>query len=200
MSKIHVITVAYERYEPLEILIRSFLVQTNPNWILYIVYDGPAPQGILDIVAPFVSGSRKDERIRFFESPERNQKYGHPNRRSMLQAIEADKNDYILMQNDDNYMVPRTVEFIIKEMKHDTGIIYWDTVHSHMDYNVHISQLKENFIDMAAFAVRADIAKSTGFNHDHFSADGTYAEECLNTCKSEGFKAVKINKPLLIHN
>lgn len=196
MAKIQIIMVAYERYIPLEIAIRSFIIQTNPNWTLHIVYDGPAPQGILDIVNPFAA----DGRIHFYQSPERYQNYGHPNRRSMLQSIECNHSDFILMQNDDNYMIPRTIEFILKEIKPNVGIVYWDTVHSHMEYNVHSSELRENFIDMAAFAVRADVARATGFNYDHFSADGKYAEECAATCKARGLHIIKIRKPLLIHN
>lgn len=197
---VQIIMVAYERYIPLEIAIRSFLIQTNPDWVLHIVYDGPAPDGILEIIQPYKEGRFKDERIKFYQSDERYQNYGHPNRRSMLQSINCDSSDFILMQNDDNYMIPRSIEFILKEIRHNVGIIYWDTVHSHMEYNVHISELKENFVDMAAFAVRADVAKYTGFNHDHFSADGRYAEECAATCRSRGLQIVKIRKPLLIHN
>lgn len=197
---IHAIIVAYERVEPLEILIRSFLVQTDRRWALHIVYDGPAPQKILDVINPFIEGPRKDPRIHFYESQIRNEKYGHPNRRMMLQSIQTNPGDYILMGNDDNYHIVRSVEFILKEAKPGIGIIYWDTVHSHMEYNLHISELKENSIDMAAFAVREDIAKKTGFNYDHFSADGSYAEECYANCKRKGLKAVKINKPLLVHN
>jgi hypothetical protein len=199
--KIHVIMVAYERYEPLEIAIRSFLIQTNPNWILNIIYDGPAPQRILDIVAPFIDGGgRKDRRIRFYQSAERYQNYGHPNRRAMLQMIVTDPFDYILMTNDDNYYVPKFVEYMLGAAGHQRGIIFCDTVHSHADYNLHSSNLYECGIDMGAFMVRADVAKQTGFNHDHFSADGTYAVECLNTCNTKGLKTFKINKPLFIHN
>ena len=65
--KIHVIMAAYERYVPLEIAIRSFIVQSDPRWVLHIIYDGLAPQGILDIVAPFLSGEKKDDRVHFYQ-------------------------------------------------------------------------------------------------------------------------------------
>ena len=198
--KINVIAVAYERYEPLEILIRCFLIQTCPDWTLSIVYDGEAPQGIMDIVEPFISGNRKDERIRFYCSEERYQKFGHPNRRSMLQSLKCDLNDFILLSNDDNYYIPVFIEKMIETVKFNTGIVYCDTVHSHMQYDINVSELKENFIDIGAFIVRADVAKITGFNHDHFSADGRYAEECYGTCVSKGLKAIKIHKPYFIHN
>lgn len=198
--KLHVIAVAYDRVVPLEILIRSFIVQTSKEWILHIIYDGPAPQKILDVVAPFVSGDRKDERIRFYESPERHQSYGHPNRRTMLQTIQTNANDYILMTNDDNYYVPVFVEKMLAMAHRAAGLIFCDTVHSHAGYDINYSELRENCIDMGAFIVKADIAKETGFNHDHFSADGTYAEECHRACQQHRLKVIKVKKPYFVHN
>jgi hypothetical protein len=96
--------------------------------------------------------------------------------------------------------VPVFVEKMLDVVKHNTGIVYCNTVHSHMQYDVHLSELKENFIDIGAFIVRADAAKKTGFNHDHFSADGRYAEECVGTCRAMGLQIIKIHKPYFIHN
>lgn len=197
---IHVIVVAYQRYEPLEILIRSFLIQTNPNWVLHIIHDGPSPQRILDIIGIFIDGARKDERIHFYESKERYEKYGHPNRRSMLQEIQADQKDFILMTNDDNYYICRFVEFFLKEVRPNTGMVYCNTLHSLTEYVIHNSTIGQGGIDMGAFIVRADVAKETGFNHDDAQADGFYAGECLARCQRKGLIAVKIEKALFVHN
>ena len=194
--KLHIICVAYERVIPLEILVRSFMVQTNPNWVLHVVYDGPTPPEILNIKVPF----KDDKRVRFYESEERYGCYGHPNRRSMLQTIETEKGDFVLLTNDDNYYVPVFVEYMLGIVKKKTGIVMCNTVHSHAGYDINFSELRENSIDIGAFIVREDIAKTTGFNHDHFSADGTYAEECHRNCLKFGSIAVKINKALFIHN
>ena len=197
--KLHIICVAYERLVPLEMLIRSFIVQTNPNWVLHIVYDGPAPQYILDAVAPFL-GEHQGNRVHFYESPERYQRYGHPNRRTMLQTIDSHPNDFILMTNDDNYYVPVFVEYMLAEARNRIGIVFCDTVHSHARYEINYSELRENAIDMGAFIVRSDIAKGTGFNYDHFSADGRYAEECLKTCMRLRLRVIKVKKALFVHN
>ena len=194
--RLHVICVAYERPIPLQILIGSFIVQTNPNWILHIIYDGTAPKEIIDIVTPFV----EDDRVHFYESPERYQNYGHPNRKMMLQTIETNPGDFILMTNDDNYYVPLFVEYMLNAVRGRIGIVYCNTIHSHAGYDINYSELRENCIDMGAFIVREDIAKMTGFNHIHFSADGTYAEECSRTCLRNRLKAVKVNKAIFIHN
>ena len=200
--KMHIICVAYARPKELKILINSFLVQTNKNWILHVVYDGPPPQNISDVVAPYVNQESKDydERVNFYQSPERYEHYGHPNRRTMLETIKTNQTDFILMTNDDNYYVPVFVDKMLEVCRKGVGIVFCDTVHSHADYDVHISQLKENCIDMDAFIVRADIAKATGFNHDHFSADGVYAEECHASCIRSKLQVIKIKKPLFIHN
>jgi hypothetical protein len=196
---IQIICVAYERPIRLQTLINCFVLQTDPRWVLHIVYDGPAPQVILNIVEPFVNGNMKDK-VHFYQSPERYEKYGHPNRKTMLQTIECDAHDFILMTNDDNYYVPRFVEFMLKEVTHNTGLVYCDTVHSHAGYDINYSELRENCIDMGAFMVRADVAKTTGFNHDHFSADGRYAEDCNRNCQKRNLRVVKIKKAIFIHN
>jgi len=191
--KLQIICVAYERVNSLVILQRCFIEQSNPNWVLHIVYDGPAPDKIKDVIV-------NDERIHFWESPERYENYGHPNRRTTLQTIETETGDFILMTNDDNYYVPMFVEYMLQVANRRIGMVYCDTVHSHAAYDINYSELRENCIDMGAFIVREDIAKQTGFNHDHFSADGMYCEECLKTCHRRRLKAFKIHKCLFIHN
>jgi len=193
--KLIVIAVAYDRTIWLRSMVDSWLLQTRQDWELHIIYDGPSPQKVKDIMSIY-----DDPRIRFYESPERYGRYGHPNRRAMLQAVQCDPKDFILMTNDDNFYVCKFWEFMGGAIKSNTGIVYCDTVHSHFNYDINRSELRENGIDMGAFIVRAEIAKSTGFNHDHFSADGTYAEECARNCHNRGASIVKINKALFIHN
>ena len=191
---------AYLRYRPLEILIHSFLVQTNPNWTLHVIHDGPAPADLWDIFRLFIDGFKKDNRIHFYESEERNEKSGHPNRRMMLQKIDVDPKDFILMTNDDNYYTPRFIEYFLAKARFNTGLIYCNTLHSLTDYVIHNSTLGQGGIDMGAFIVRADIAKMTGFNHDDDQADGFYCGECAETCKKHDLQTVKIEKALFVHN
>ena len=192
--KIHVICVAYKRTIPLRGLIDSFLLQTNPNWILYIVHDGKMPQGVKN-----VSELYTDDRILFIETEKRNGHYGHPNRKTILETLPS-CDDYVLMTNDDNYYVPRFVEFMLKPCGKDIGIVCCDVIHSHFDYNYHKSVLRENGIDMGAFIVRLDVAKATGFNHVDFSADGKYAEQCSKRCRRRGLETIHIEKGLFVHN
>lgn len=192
---IHCICVAYQRPIRMEILIRSFIVQTDRRWMLHIVYDGQVPGSILDIIQPLM----KDKRIRFYSSEERYEKYGHPNRRVMLQKITTKTGDFILMTNDDNYYTPRFIEYFLKTVKPNVGMVYCNTLRN-FEYEVHNSVIGSGGIDMGAFMVREDIAKRTGFNHETVCADGIYAHECFQECKKRNLIAVKIEKPLFIHN
>jgi len=193
---LHVICVAYHRAIPLRILIDSFLVQTKPNWILHIVHDGPAPEDVKAVVALYT-----DPRIRYEETPVVNGRYGHPNRRDWLMKLPSNRIDYVLMTNDDNYYVPKFVEYMNKESRKDMiGFIFCDTLHSYCDYDVMVTTVKECRIDMGSFVVRLDVAKKVGFNHIHHSADGAYAVECANYCMQRRLRIVHINKPIFIHN
>lgn len=196
MHTLHVIVVAYCRAIPLRILIDCFLVQTNPNWILHIVHDGPAPQEVKDVIALY-----NDPRILYFETPSVNGYYGHPNRGLILKQLTLNHRDCVLMTNDDNYYVPKFVEYILKEYrKEDVGFVYCNTVHSYYEYNLLISEIAENHIDMGSFVVKLDIAKRIGFHHIHLSADGTYAVECANYCRLRRLRIIHIAKPIFIHN
>jgi hypothetical protein len=196
MNKLHIIAVAYERTVPLRILIDSFIVQTCPDWILYVVYDGIAPKHIIDILKLY----RDDKRIILFESEKRMGNFGHPNRASMLQNIKGNNDDFVLITNDDNYYVPKFVEYFLYSVNENIGMVYCNTLHSYYAYDVHVSVIKEKYIDMGCFMVRFDIAQQTGFNHYNHSADGLYAEECEANCKRKGLQTRYIPKALFIHN
>lgn len=192
---LQVICTAYERPTALRVLIESFLLQTNPNWVLYIIYDGTPPKEIFDVISSY-----EDKRIIFEHTPKRNGNYGHPNRDIMLQQIGGSNTDFVLITNDDNYYVPKFIEYMFNMIDNNTGIVYCDTVHSLLNYTLHKSVLRERGIDMGAFIVRFDIAKLVGFKSIHESADGAYAAECKRYCDNRGMLSKYIPKPLFVHN
>jgi len=203
--KIHVICAAYQRVVrfstliSLRMLINNFLIQTNPNWELHIIHDGPVTDAMRTML-DFHAG--EDPRIHWEFSSKRNGNFGHPNRKIMLEKIEVNPDDYILMTNDDNQYTPVFVEYFLGKCHPgiEIGMIYCDTVHSYMGYDVLVTRIKTQFIDMGSFVVRADVAKHIGFNYTHEMADGTYAEACAAECIKRELKFVHISKPLFIHN
>jgi hypothetical protein len=166
-----------------------------PNWELTIIHDGDASGEVLKTVSLY-----DDPRICYTESPERYGEYGHPNRKRFLESIEPSTDNFVLLTNDDNYYVPIFVEELLAMRLHDTGMLYWDAVHSHFGYTVLKSEVKLDYIDIGSFVVRTDIAKEIGFNHFDFNGDGMYAEECAALCTARGLTVDYIPKPLLIHN
>lgn len=204
---LHIISVTFCQPTELLVFVSSLVLQSNPDWDLRIIHDGPIPENVLKIMSIY-----NDQRIQLAHSDIRHQKYGHPNRKHALNELQGSPNDYVLLTNCDNYYVPTFVEEVMAATRYmringqgfmeeiRIGIVYTDTLHSHLQYNVHKSQLKEGFVDMGAFIVRFDVAKSVGFLWDHFSADGRYAEECKKKCDELGLEVRYIPKPLFVHN
>jgi len=193
--KLRVMSVAYERPIPMRILIDCFLVQTNSNWELTIIHDGKASEDVWRTVALY-----NDPRIIFQESPERYGIYGHPNRKRYLEQITPSKDSFVLLTNDDNMYVPILVNEILSKCNPNVGMVYFDAVHSHFQYNVLKTEIKVNRIDIGSFVVRADVAKTVGFTNFAFNGDGYYACSCAQYCRKHGLNIVSIAKPYFIHN
>ncbi len=195
MRTLQIITVAYQRPKEIKLLISSFIVQTNPAWKMYIIHDGPTPKEITDIVTEF-----HDDRLILCESKVRKGKWGHPNRKMMLDKIPCEPDDPILLTNDDNFYVRTFVDKMLTVMTKAVGMVYCDMMTNYYDYDVVHCVPKVNRIDMGAFVVRADIAKKVGFNSVKFQADGEYCEEVVKCCKENNYRVLHIDKILFVHN
>ena len=193
MKTLKVIVVAYERVIPLRILADCFLVQTDPHWEMYIIHDGPYPTDVMKVIP-------EDSRIHFTWSPTRNGKWGHPNRRHMLETLPMDNDDFVLITNDDNYYVPQFVAQMREGSRNDTGLIYCDCLHNYRQYDILKSELKVNHIDMGSFIVCAHVAKKVGFTSDAINADGFYAEACAAYCDKYRLGITYVPRPLFVHN
>jgi hypothetical protein len=167
-------------------------------WKLTIIHDGPAPEQLKSIIKYY-----QDARIKFIETATVSGNFGHPNKKLLLGMVPNNHTDFVLMTNDDNYYVPKFIEIMTarcNSLSRKVGIVYCDTVHSYTQYDLLKTQLKENYIDMGSFIVRTDVAKKAGFNGNHLSADGTYAEACAAICQRIRLNIVYIPKPLFVHN
>lgn len=175
------------------------LIQTNPYWKLFVVHDGPASKETKLVMSHYIN----EARIHFIETQTISGVYGHPNRKMMLGHLPNNHTDFVMMTNDDNYYVPVFVEYMLRgcgSMAKKIGMVYCDTVHSYLKYEVMITQVKENYIDMGSFIVRMDVAKKIGFNQMHLSADGAFAVKCAELCARMRLNIVHIKKPLFVHN
>jgi GT2 family glycosyltransferase len=193
--KLHIIATAFNRPLELQRLVYDLLLQTDPNWTLHIIHDGPVLKKVVDSI-----NSLKDPRIEFIITPKVNGFWGHPNRSRMLKEIQGDPDDYVLITNDDNQYIKIFVETFLSFGSPSVGIIYCNTIHNYIDYEILYTRIKVGHIDMGSFVVKLDVAKKVGFKHTVEVADGMYAEECALFCKKNKMRIKGINKALFIHN
>jgi glycosyltransferase involved in cell wall biosynthesis len=192
---LHVICAAYKRAIPLRILIDSFLVQTNPNWKLYVIHDGEMPTNVLDIVKKY-----NDERISFEYTKIRTAHSGFINRDMMIKKTIGNDEDFVMSTNDDNYYVPTFVSDMLGLVTPTAGIVYCNMLHSHFGYTVLSTILQVYYIDMGAFAIRLPIAKRVGIKATSEIADGLFVQDCLAECNRVGLTTHKTERILFIHN
>ena len=193
--KLHIIVTAFKRPLDIKRLVFDFLLQTNNNWTLHIIHDGPMHISAAD----FIKGLN-DPRIELVITPKINGFWGPVNRGMMLNKLQGDPEDYVLITNDDNQYVKSFIEIFRAHCADTVGFIYCDTLHNYINYDVLHTRIKVGSIDMGSFIVKLDVAKKIGFRHKVMVADGMYAEECAEECRRRGLKIVGIRKALFIHN
>lgn len=197
--RIRFIAVSYEHRTELEVFLGSLLLQTCPDWTCDVWYDGLIPKDILGIMNRY----SVDERIIFHHTEKRNGEYGHISRRIGLEEMQGDVNeDFVIHTNTDNYYTPGFVEQMLSAAKSrgNAGLVFSDTVHSHLGWAYHKSEVREGGLDCGCCMVRLDIAKRIGFRWIHFSADGRFLSECGGLAARIGLCAIHIAKPLFVHN
>src|SRR6188768_1284835 len=127
-----IVTVAYKRPENLQLLLRSFIVQTSTDWTMHIIHDGPDPE-IEDILAAFAA--RWPQHFTYEFTEQRYNDYGHTLREM---GIHKATGEYLLITNDDNYYVPIFVERVLNTFAATNceGIIV-DMIHNEFNAGYH---------------------------------------------------------------
>jgi glycosyltransferase involved in cell wall biosynthesis len=180
---------AFEREAPLKCMLASLQAQTCPDWHASVVIDDEWNDRLYWLVKQF-----NDSRMDVWMMSKRHNDWGHTPREWGKQRSEA---DYVIMTGDDNYYMPNFVAELKKAAEIKPGVIYWDMIHSHYDYQLFTCRPVFNQIDMGAFATRNDLAKQVELGKG-FAADGEYIRDVTARFPKE--KLVKINKVLFVHN
>src|SRR6185436_4378436 len=149
----------YSRIHPLKSILSSLMAQTDDEWRAVVGLDYPEigmRAKLIDVITSF-----HDDRISYFVTDRRYNDWGHSLREIAKQKSVA---DYLILTGDDCYYAPT----FIKELKFYSstlpGVIYWDMVHSHYDYQYFRCLPAYNQIDMGAFATRRDVAQKIPLN------------------------------------
>lgn len=208
-SKVIVIAPAYQRFPE---IVSSMILQTYHNWELWLVHNGPAPNGYPRF---------DDSRVKFVEGRERgNSDFGHPVREEYIQKIKEGriKGDYVVVTNDDNYHAPFFLEKLVKALDEDqtapgaycSAMVHnyagfpgsghaMDNGHAVDGYNIIQIKPERGFIDCAAVMLRAKVAAAVGWPDYSHSSDWNYLNRAAQ--QNGGWAKFKIVPGvLLVHN
>lgn len=190
-SFIDFIVPTYNRHDQIRSMLHSLVSQYDSDWSANVIIDDIENDMMIDIIKDI-----NNERIRYTFTGHRYNDWGHTPREMGKQLSDS---QYVIMTGDDNYYVPTTVSEIKKAAAENNtpGLIYWDMIHSHLNYKLLECKLLFGQIDMGAFATRRDIAQKIKLNNT-YTADGWFIHD-LNTIFPNEDK-IKIDKVLFVHN
>lgn len=203
MIKIHVIAVAFRRLGELKVFVQSILNQTNNDWLLTIIHDGPN-EDFDKIMNKFKSES--SVKINFFNTERRYNDYGHSLREIGLKQVSG---DYVLLSNADNYLIPKAFEYLIEAVENNKpDVVMFDMVHSHNkpggrdlpSYSFFETSYKPRLIDVSSAIVKSSLAIEAGFKDKTHDGDVTYFGDILKAKGKPGLVITKIPRILLVHN
>ncbi len=197
---IDIVCVTFRQDGPLRVLIQSFINQTQGNWRLFVIHDGP------DDDFTSLSKEYKDyDNIEFHATDIRHNDYGSSLRDEGLKKVSS---DYVLLTNGDNYYVPRFIEIVSNAAASTKAdAIMYDMIHSHdrpgarclPPYSFFRTKYSRYNIDMGAAIVRSSLAKAAGFHDKSSEGDATYFEDVARLAGND-FKVHKVKQVLFVHN
>lgn len=161
-------------------LLLSLSRQRHTNWEAIVVKDGPSD-------LPSIS----DPRVRILQTSERKGRWGHPWRQA---GIDACRGDYIVLQNDDNYLTPGYLEQMVAACER-ADIAVCGMSQSNNGWGFVMPEPRLWSIGIGCWIARSDVARSVPFEGDGYTADGEYFERI-----AAGRKVVMVNKPLFVAN
>lgn len=212
-----IIAVTYGEYFK-ESFLHSILEQTYKNFDLHIYHDGEDICGWENRLSNTINGNT----VFWHNTEKRMNQFGHDLRDLGIKE-QADKYEWLIITNCDNYYVPKFLEelnMMVNQFGTDRGIdqnynhflpagvILFDYIHSHNrvdsssggTYGFMNNQFRPSICDIGAFAVCSDLALEVGFNRRDHDADAGFIQEILDLQPTKGFGIVKLPKVLFIHN
>lgn len=156
------------------------VVQTNPNWTLHVVCNGPV-EDIEFIKSVFINVPN----IRYSTLDKHYDNFGHACRNyGVLHATE----EWVAMSSNDNYYMPCFVDEILKAIQThpNAKMIYTDMIHNHYGYDLFKCQPLLGWIDIGNMVTRANLTKQLPLDINQYAADGIFAENYVKTfCQPE---------------
>lgn len=184
---LNIVAVTYNQNHELKCFVESILAQTNPDWHMFVIHDGPSPEFIKRMHQYWMV-----DRLHYWCTEERYNDWGH-SLRSLAVPDLWDSLRYTVFTNCDNYYVPVFVEEMCSG---DEDLVYCNIVHDHWKYQAKDTQLRRRAIDCGAVVVKTEIVKKIGWNHRNYAADWFFINDVLQANPS----IRKVGKCLFVHN
>ena len=186
---LEIIVVTYDQNHELKCFIESILAQSEENWKMLVIHDGPSVQ-FGKIMEPYLS----DPRIDYMLTDKRHNDWGHSLRKIGVERL--GDSEYTLITNADDIFAP----VFVHEMCHRTlsDLSYCNCSHHHWNYEARESQLRRGAIDISCCVIRTEILKAVGWNSTAYHADWILLDEILN--KYPELKVRKVGKVLVMKN
>lgn len=162
-------------------LFRSLVYQTDKNFYVEVVHDGPDQDRTKDLVKQF--SYLLD--VSYTETPKREDYWGHNCREVGLlnSPTNIEKPYYIHYTNGDNEYERIAIERFNHLAKTNAEILLANIKHSYFNYGVLEVQFKEASCDFMNMCIRSDIAQSMGFPYRNYAADAWLIRDINNKYK-----------------
>jgi hypothetical protein len=137
-----------------------------------VIHDGPSTDGTREFMEDIAS---KHANIKYLESEERGNCWGHQNRAWGLTMVDT---PWVSFTNGDNQYCYKFMDYMEKNLdERFLDVVTFVTAHSYFDYKPFYIMFSNSQCDLAQFAVRTQVARTVGFNHRDFAADAHFIEE-----------------------
>jgi hypothetical protein len=155
-------------YRTFPAIVSCLIMQTNTNWRLWLIHDGPVIDPHIEDYINLVN----DDRITFEATPERKGNWGHEIRRDYLQRVTS---KYVIITSPDNYYAPKFIELaltaIVRKTRHVAAFSEL-MAHNYAHYKILKCRMDRGYIDCGGILLKTSKAKDPGYENitDH-SAD-----------------------------
>lgn len=188
------VTIICPIYNEFPAIISCLIMQTNKNWKLWLIHNGPS-DGSGETYVNLVN----DDRISWQETPTHTGNWGHKTRRDYLQKVQS---KYVMITNPDNYYVPSFIEKCLKQftIKGTTVAVYSEQIiHNYTDWKVMNCRPARGFIDCGSVVMKTKEVQEVGWKNitDH-SADWLFFADII--ARYGVLKFVPVKGCLFVHN
>ncbi len=152
-------------------------LQTHEDWELLLLHDGPDDTGLAELLQRV-----GDPRIRYRETPQRHNDWGHSLRALALEWIEQEpiEADYLVITNADNYYVPGFLQMTLSRFGPETVAVCCGMAHDQREWIAIAPDLHFGRIDCGSAVVTREAVLSVGWTSRQYAADWDFFQALVS--------------------